>query len=345
MERNTPGTLYFITEQDPFGDASGSYVKIGLVRENDSGRSSLDRLLEHQTGNPRLLVVAEAMTTTAPISELERAVHQQLARHRVSGEWFRAGSDGIGPFVDVANTIRSELEHLNSQSAELERLAATEDSGEELLPDSEAKDLHQELVAVVRTIKDGKDKLSRIALELQAFGGTESSDIEGICAHQYTKAGSRFDSTGFAKAYPDLFEALGSTRIQPRFNLRQAPKLTPADDIARLEQLCAAQTIAGPQPRKLTRFSEAEALHAEWIEAHSDLQPHKQNKDRLEAQLKLICGHSAAIKGICSWKRSTIRTISQKELLPNHQELADSFTVPTAARWSFKVNPWRPYRF
>jgi hypothetical protein len=345
MERHTPGTLYFITEQDPFGDASGSYVKIGLVRENDTGRCSLDRLLEHQTGNPRLLVVAEALTTTASVSELERSVHQQLARHRVSGEWFRAGGDGIRPFVDVAEAIRSELEQLHNKTSQLETFAATEDSGEELVPDSEAKDLHHELVGVVRTIKEGKQQLSRIALELQAFGGNEGSDIEGICAHHFTKAGSRFDSTGFAKAHPALFEELASTRIQPRFNLRQAPKLAPPDKIASLEQLCAAQTIAGPQPLKLARSSQAEALHAEWIEAHSELQPLKQKEDRLEAQLKLICGHAAALKGICSWKRTTIRTISQKDLLPNHLELVDTYTVATAARWSFKVNPWRPYRF
>ena len=82
MERNTPGPLDFITEQDPFGDPGDSYVKIGLVRENDSGRSSLDRLLEHQTGNPRILVVAESLTTTAPISVFETSAHQQLSCHR-----------------------------------------------------------------------------------------------------------------------------------------------------------------------------------------------------------------------------------------------------------------------
>ena len=345
MERNTPGTLYFITEQDPFGDASGSYVKIGLVRDNDTGRSSLDRLLEHQTGNPRILVVAESLTTTAPISELETSVHQQLACHRVSGEWFRAGGDGIRPFVAVAEAIRSELEHLHTHASALETLAATEDTGEELQPDSEAKDMHHEMVGVVRAIKECQQQRNRVALELQSLGGAETSDIEGICGHLYTKAGRRFDSSGFAKSYPDLLEQLGSSRIQSRFSLRQAPKLTPTDDMATLTQLCAAQTVAGAEPLKLARSSRAETLHADWIELHSGLQPLKQKEDLLEARMKLLCGTAAAVKGICSWKRTTIRTISQKELLPSHQELVDTFTVPTAPRWSFKVNPWRPYRF
>ncbi|MFM7312382.1 MAG: hypothetical protein ACKO0M_04310 [Cyanobium sp.] len=345
MERNTPGTLYFITEQDPFGDPSGSYVKIGLVRENDTGRSSLDRLLEHQTGNPRILVVAASLTTTAPISELETSVHQQLARHRVCGEWFRAGGEGIGPFVTVAEEIRRKLEHLHTHSPELETLAATEDTGEELLPDSEAKDMHHEMIGVVRAIKERKQQLDRVALELQSLGGTETSDIEGICGHHYTKAGRRFDSSGFAQAYPDLLAELGSSRIQSRFSLRQAPKLIPSDDMGPLKVLCAAQTIAGSEPLKLARSSRAEALHADWIELYSGLQPLKQKEDLLEARMKLLCGPAAAFKGICSWKRTTIRTISQKELLPNHQELVNRFMVPTASRWSFKVNQWRPYRF
>jgi hypothetical protein len=345
MESNTPGTLYFITEQDPFGDSSDSYVKIGLVRDNDTGRSSFDRVLEHQTGNPRMLVVAEAITTIAPISTFEASVHQQLARHRVSGEWFRAGDEGIRPFVDVAESIRSELEYLYTHSSALEILATTEDTGEEVLPDSEAKDMHHEMVGVGRAIKERKQQLNRVALELQLLGGTDTSDIEGICGHQYTKAGRRFDSSGFAQAYPDLLEQLGSSGIKPRFSLRQAPTLPPSDDMERLKKLCAAQTIAGSEPLKLARSSRAEALHADWIDLHSNLQPLKQKKDLLEAQLKFICGTAAVVKGICSWKRTITRTISQKDLLPSHQELVDTFTVPTAPRWSFKVNPWRPYRF
>jgi len=345
MERNTPSTLYFITEQDPFGDPSGSYVKIGLVRENDTGRSSLDRLDEHQTGNPRILVVAASLTTTAPISKLEASVHQQLARHRVRGEWFRAGGKGIGPFVTVAEEIRRELEHLHTHMPVLETLANTVDTGEELLPDCEAKDMHHEMVGVVRAIKERQQQLDRVALQLQSLGGTEKSDIEGICGHRLTKAGRRFDSRGFARARPDLLAELGSSRIQSRFSLRQAPKLAPSEDMGPLKELCAAQTIAGSEPLKLARSSRAEALHADWIELHSGLQPLKQKMELLEVRMKLLCGPAAAFKGICSWKRTIIRTISQKELLPNHKELVNRFMVTTAPRWRFEVNPCRPYRF
>lgn len=67
-QSNIPGSLHFITERDPFCDVPVAYVKIGLVRDNDMGRSSEDRLLEHQAGNPRSLHIAASISTTAPIS-------------------------------------------------------------------------------------------------------------------------------------------------------------------------------------------------------------------------------------------------------------------------------------
>lgn len=175
------------------------------------------------------------------------------------------------------------------------------------------------MIGVVRAVKERQQQLNRVALELQLLGGIETSDIEGICGHHHTKAGRHFDSSGFAQTYPDLLAERGSSRIQSRFSLRQAPKLTLSDEM--------------------------EALHAHWIELHSGLQPLKLKENPLEARMKLLCGPAAAVQGICSWTRTTIRTISQKELLPSHQGLLDRFMVPTAPRWSFKVNPWRPYRF
>ena len=50
----TPGQLYFINEQDIKTGERSNYYKIGIVRESFE-RDSKDRLLEHQTGNPRKL--------------------------------------------------------------------------------------------------------------------------------------------------------------------------------------------------------------------------------------------------------------------------------------------------
>ena len=56
----TPGQLYFINEQDIKTGERSNYYKIGIVRESFE-RDSKDRLLEHQTGNPRKLVIVETL--------------------------------------------------------------------------------------------------------------------------------------------------------------------------------------------------------------------------------------------------------------------------------------------
>ena len=46
-----------MTERDLFGYPCGPYVKIGLVKLNNEGRSSFDRRTEHQTGNFREIIM------------------------------------------------------------------------------------------------------------------------------------------------------------------------------------------------------------------------------------------------------------------------------------------------
>ena len=49
------GEIYFIGEKDLRTKELTQYFKVGIVRENpeNADRESTQRLLEHQTGNPR----------------------------------------------------------------------------------------------------------------------------------------------------------------------------------------------------------------------------------------------------------------------------------------------------
>ena len=99
-----------MTERDLFGYPCGPYVKIGLVKGNDAGRSSFERRKEHQTGNPREIIVEAEIKTYAQVSILESLIHQRLANHRIHGEWFNYGEDGIQPYVELTKKINQDLE-------------------------------------------------------------------------------------------------------------------------------------------------------------------------------------------------------------------------------------------
>ena len=65
----TPGEIYFLGEKDLKTGENSPFVKIGLVRENES-RGTADRLKDHQTGNPRLLHIVKIVKTPLVIFEL-----------------------------------------------------------------------------------------------------------------------------------------------------------------------------------------------------------------------------------------------------------------------------------
>ena len=81
----TPGQLYFVNEQDVRTGERSRYFKIGIVRDA-ADRDSKDRLLEHQTGNPRKLCIVENLTMPA-VEAIETNLHYLFARNRVMGEW------------------------------------------------------------------------------------------------------------------------------------------------------------------------------------------------------------------------------------------------------------------
>ena len=58
------GEIYFIGEKDLKTGLDTKYFKIGIVREGAKGpRTSEERLLEHQTGNPRRLYLRDIVKT------------------------------------------------------------------------------------------------------------------------------------------------------------------------------------------------------------------------------------------------------------------------------------------
>ena len=70
------GEIYFIGEKDLRTKEITPYFKVGIVRENadNTDRDSTQRLLEHQTGNPRELYIESVVKTD--LVELLESPHQ-----------------------------------------------------------------------------------------------------------------------------------------------------------------------------------------------------------------------------------------------------------------------------
>ena len=130
------GVIYFITEQD--GAGRTDYVKIGLVGDAE-GRTSLARMKEHQTGNPRQLQLPHEVETVF-VTTVESRLHNEYAARRVSGEWFKFDDSGLASAVDRCRALAEEYQREIPILEEAERLSAipsTDDLAAET-PESQA---------------------------------------------------------------------------------------------------------------------------------------------------------------------------------------------------------------
>ena len=200
---NNPGIIYFVQEKDLLGYSTPNYVKIGLVKENEIGRSGEDRKDEHQTGNPRPLYIAHSITTKASVSKLESLIHQKLSLHRHRGEWFVKPNGEIDPFIKESNLINEQLQDQLKNDLKIEELNSQVSSGEITKPSSEAQDIHNELLRVIKEKKEIETQKKIIELKLRLLSGGSNNYITGVFQWIFKKESQRFDARNFEKENPE----------------------------------------------------------------------------------------------------------------------------------------------
>ncbi len=337
-------SVYLMTEKDLFGKACENYVKIGRVSGNEFGRSATNRRDEHQTGNPRKIVIQSEITTKASDSELEALSHQRLANKRIHGEWFTY-SGNINPYKKIIKEINQQLESQIENEKLIEEFSSLEDNGEEIKPDSESADIYQESILLLKQIEQIKLKKAFLELKIKSFGNDSYMNIEGVCSYEISKPIKRFDSVSFKKAHPDIAEQISTQVIAPRFILKNKPRREKNEEYESLEKKCKCQKITNKSSIILSRDKDIEDLHSMWLENHVLLQPLELKRKTLEKKLKVLTGINSGLKDICNWSRKYTKKFTKSDLENYDFELAKKFLKPGKETIKFKVNNFRPYRF
>ncbi len=347
MANNTkkPGKIYFIEEEDQLGYPSSDYLKIGLIKTNGNGRTVEDRKGEHQTGNPRSLIVVDSIETRASVSTLEAKVHQSLAMNRHREEWFIKPNGSIQPFVDEANSIKTQLEELLDLEEGLQQLASTSDSGEEISSDSEASDIHAGLIKLTSEIQDIDQEKKLIEYQLKAIAGTSFAGIAGICSYKETNPPSRFNPKSFQEEHPELFKKYAKEEMSSSFRIRKMPAKKKNEQLSSLKELYESQEEFQNKVNILEASQESHGLHREWLLLHVKRQPLYSQKELLIAKLKHICGTNKGIKDVCSWSRSPKIKLGRSDLKDVPEHIISNHIVKGAATTKFLLNPFRPYKF
>lgn len=199
----TPGQLYFINEQDVQTGTRSSYYKIGIVRDA-AGRDSKNRLLEHQTGNPRKLCIVEALPMPA-VEAIETNLHYLFARNRVMGEWMHFSDSELQNAIKKAKELAAEMEENIEDYKFAEILKDTKSNGSKLAATEEAEEWYgtiQDLQEVLETCDDALAQYDDYLYEAIERG----IDVSGRAKVQTRAGAKKFDEALFASTYPELHQ-------------------------------------------------------------------------------------------------------------------------------------------
>jgi hypothetical protein len=293
------GEIYFVREHDSATSGWSPFVKIGLVADP---RISAERLLEHQTGNPRKLdIPAGHIVKTAAVSMVEAQLHRRFSKSRVGGEWFRFGSESeLGSAIDHAKQLAAEAESLVPMLLEADHFHKLP-STDALLPSS---DEHFLLARQQAASKEMQKRIANLEKEIKSFLESQRSkgeEIDSAAEVRVVTFKPKFQETDFAENYPDvhnqfLVEAkkwdarfLNKVKWSEEIGLDQqfVEDFREAESAAKSAIDSLSVPDLGEPILALTRLSGL----AKWDDTVST------------AKLKLACGTAAGIDGVCTWKR------------------------------------------
>ena len=338
------GQIYFLDEIDPRGPHS-NYIKIGKISPNDKGRSSLDRLKEHQTGNPRQLNERYVLETLADVSKLESILHNSFSTRRIRDEWFITQKGNIDSFVEKAKEINIALEEEIPLNQSIKEFGSEEDKGEEKKSCSESEDLHNLIKNEEEIINDLNQRKKLIDYKLRLYGGTNLKGIEGISSYSLSASSTRFDERKFLADNQDLALQIGKNKVSGTFSLRKMPKKIKNNTLETLKENYDSKRKLSESFQMIERNSESEALHLEWLEIHKNIQPHELQKRSLLLRLKSLTGEYSGIENICSWKRRKKLKVSKSDLEIYNPSLVKNYLVNSQPVLKFNLNDFRPYKF
>lgn len=319
------GELYFAGEMDPRTQELTSYFKIGIVRESDN-RSSTNRMKEHQTGNPRELILIETITTPV-VEQIETLMHGAFAPFRISGEWFFFSPEQRDDAISQASRYALEANqsiNLMLRAVELQTVSSNDQT---MTSSDKSRELHQRLLKIRQEIGVLEKATKSIDTTIRAL-----SDIDVPLGRYATLASGteseKFDETKFKQNHPDMWSQLTEITVkwQQRFLLTETKEMKEALGETRLEISEISEAVMS-QIQIATDSRDISSIHREFLNLLTFLAPLEWEEKCLESELKNELGEYREIEGICSWPRAfkEREAFNKKSLQELHPEIYEEY--------------------
>lgn len=331
------GEIYFIRELDRESKGHTPFVKIGLVRDADE-RDSFNRLVEHQTGNPRRLYLDRSGIVDTPAVDLvEAQLHRFFAPRRVSGEWFEFKSESqIQEAIDTARAFAEDAKKRVPVFEVAEKLKVQESTQGTKPATDEDLTIARELAGAKLQIAACEEQQSRIKEILHA--SIEAGvDVATVATTRLRTFKPQLQEAELQVAHPAIFENyMAEVKTwQQRFLTKVKIKdgnYADADFEAALAEIIA-------QLDAISGHEEAGKVNEPNLALKTLLGLANWSHDFAEARLKVSTGLYEEIEGVCTWKRGykIDNKFDAHTFATENPELAKQFTSEGTTR--VYVNP------
>ena len=344
------GEIYFIGEKDLRSKEVTPYFKVGIVRENpeNADRDSTQRLLEHQTGNPRELYI-ESVVKTELVELVETLLHKKFAPLGVRGEWMLLTASELAAVQKEAQSLAKEAAEIIADLELAEKLAK-EVSDEELLPATDElkalNEIYLESNAKLKSCVQMQDTIKEIfadALEDE----DEEEEVDIFVQVQERKGRAVFDENTFKSKYGSIYSQFVipnrsvkglATFAGSRAFKREFKEFDPA--------FATIVDVFEPLVEKIEAGKEKkEVLHGYSLELRRVTAEAQWEKMKAENKIKVACGTHAGIDGVIKWARTEkiTESLDRKALKEAHPELVAEFTTAGEAVKAVIVDPKKGY--
>jgi hypothetical protein len=344
------GEIYFIGEKDLRTKELTQYFKVGIVRENEENadRDSTQRLLEHQTGNPRELYI-ECVVKTELVELVETLLHKKFAPLGVRGEWMLLNSEELSKVKSEAELLATEAKEIISDIQKAEKLAKSLSDDKVIPATQELKDLNEKYLesnAKLKACDEMFDVIKGIFAEALE-NEDEEEEVEAFVQVQERKGKATFDETAFKEKYLDLY----SKYLVTKSTIKGTPSYSGSRSFKKefLDFDPNFATIVEsfePLLEKIEAGKETkESLHGLSLELRRVTAEALWTKMRSESKIKVACGTHAGIDGVFKWVRTekVTETLDKKALKESHPDLVAEFTTTGEITKAVIVDPKKGY--
>lgn len=322
MKKYNFGEIYFIRERDYKTGKPSPFVKIGLVRYSEN-RDSFGRLAEHQTGNPRrLLLEAARIVQTEAVDLVEARLHQLYAKNRISGEWFEFSDDkDLQTAISAASDMAREVSQVIPRFEIADKLDREISNGLARAATSEEEALGMRLQVARKQVKACESLESDVKLILTK-AVSEGKDISVAAKSSVKSYAPKFVEDDFKKDNEKLWESyLVETASWYHTFLPKAKAEDLGNDFEAEISRLAEQSRAAESSGDLSELVEVNL-------GLTNLKGIASWEDKVATtDLKISMGLFDELTGVCTWKRHwNPKTVFDSETFAaEHPDLAKKY--------------------